>query len=437
MTADAPSVWLTTLGCAKNQVDSEKIEGLLVEAGYRRAASAPEADVVMVNTCAFIEAARRESIDVVLELAESKRSGASVVVVGCMAQRYETELADALPEVDAVVGMDRYGELVGRLDELTEWQPIRLASSSMDILYEVRRPAPSTPFAYVKVAEGCDKPCTFCAIPQFRGAQRSRPPVNIRTEIESLVGHGVGEIVLVAQDLAAYGRDIGAPGGIVELLRFVGDIDGLRRLRLLYLYPREITDSLIGEMASNPIVAAYFDLSLQHASGRLLRAMRRPGDGRRHLELIDRIRQASPDAALRSSFIVGFPGETEDDVDELAGFLEEARLDWGGFFPYSPEEGTAALSLPGRVDPDVALERLRRLQETQDRLTAERNSEQIGSRLEVVVDTVEDGSAVARSHREAPEIDGVILLDRGKPGEWLTARITGAYGQELVGEVVA
>ncbi len=184
MTADAPSVWLTTLGCAKNQVDSEKIEGLLVEAGYRRAASAPEADVVMVNTCAFIEAARRESIDVVLELAESKRSGASVVVVGCMAQRYETELADALPEVDAVVGMDRYGELVGRLDELTEWQPIRLASSPMDILYEVRRPAPSTPFAYVKVAEGCDKPCTFCAIPQFRGAQRSRSPVNIRTEAE-------------------------------------------------------------------------------------------------------------------------------------------------------------------------------------------------------------------------------------------------------------
>ncbi len=437
MTADAPSVWLTTLGCAKNQVDSEKIEGLLVEAGYRRAASASEADVVMVNTCAFIEAARRESIDVVLELAESKRSGTSIVVVGCMAQRYETELADALPEVDAVVGMDRYGELVGRLDELTEWQPIRLVSSPMDILYEVRRPAPSTPFAYVKVAEGCDKPCTFCAIPQFRGAQRSRPPVNIRTEIESLVGHGVGEIVLVAQDLAAYGRDIGAPGGIVELLRFVGDIDGLRRLRLLYLYPREITDSLIREMASNPIVAAYFDLSLQHASGRLLRAMRRPGDGRRHLELIDRIRQASPDAALRSSFIVGFPGETEDDADELAGFLEEARLDWGGFFPYSPEEGTAALSLPGRVDPDVALERLRRLQETQDRLTAERNSEQIGSRLAVVVDTVEDGSAVARSHREAPEIDGVILLDRGKPGEWLTARITGAYGQELVAEVVA
>ena len=437
MTGRAPRVWLQTLGCAKNQVDSHKIEAQLAEAGYAWTADIDEAEVVMVNTCAFIEEARRESIEAVLDAADRKRDDARVVVLGCMAQRYETELAAALPEVDEVVGLDRYGELVSRLDDMTDWQPIRLRTSPMDILYEVRRPAPTTPFAYVKVAEGCDKQCTFCAIPQFRGQQRSRPPVNIRREVESLTAQGVGEIVLVAQDLAAYGRDIDAPGGIVELLRFVSDVDGLRWLRLLYLYPREISDSLIAEMADNPVVAAYFDLSLQHASRHLLRAMKRPGSSEQHLELIERITGAAPDSGMRSSFIVGFPGETDDDVDELAEFLQAARLDWAGFFPFSAEEGTAAATMPDQVPAPVALERLRHLQELQDEITAERGAQRVGSVVEVVVDMGEEGTPVARSHREAPEIDGVILLDRGGPGDWLEARITGAYGQELVGEVVA
>jgi ribosomal protein S12 methylthiotransferase len=349
MQSEAPTVWLTTLGCAKNQVDSDKVSAQLAEAGYRRAETPDDADVVMVNTCAFVEAARQESIDTVLELAERSRSDARVVVLGCMAQRYETELAAALPEVDEVIGLDRYGELIARLDATTSWEPVRLATSPMDILYEVRRPAPTTPYAYVKVAEGCDKPCTFCAIPLFRGSQRSRPPVNIREEIESLADQGVGEVVLVAQDLAAYGRDLDAPGGIVDLLEFVGDVEGLRRLRLLYLYPREISERLVETMTSHPVVVPYFDLSLQHASGHLLRAMKRTGDGRRHLELIDRIRTADPNAALRSSFIVGFPGETEDDVDELAAFIEQAAPDWAGFFPYSAEEGTPAASFSDQV----------------------------------------------------------------------------------------
>ncbi len=437
MAPDSPSVWLTTLGCAKNQVDSEKISGVLAEAGYQQAMAAADADVVMVNTCAFIEAARRESVDTVLELAAAKRSDARVVVLGCMAQRYEDELASVLPEADAVIGIARYGELVGRLDELTEWEPVRLAASPLDILDDVRRPAPLAPFAYVKIAEGCDKACSFCAIPQFRGPQRSRSPVAIRSEIEALAAQGAGEIVLVAQDLAAYGRDLDAPGGVVELLRFVSDVDGLRRLRLLYLYPKEVTDALVAEIAANPIVAAYFDLSLQHSSGRLLRGMKRPGDGASHLRLIDRIRAAVPDAALRSAFIVGFPGETDADVDDLCDFLEEARLDWAAFFPYSAEEGTAALELPGIVDTDVVAQRMRRLQETQGRISADRNAEQVGRSFEVVVDTVEAGTPVARSYREAPEIDGVVLLDRGAQGQWLTARITGAYEQELAGKVIS
>ncbi|HSM01541.1 MAG TPA: 30S ribosomal protein S12 methylthiotransferase RimO [Acidimicrobiia bacterium] len=433
----APTVWLTTLGCAKNQVDSDKLEARLGASGYVSAASPEQADVVMINTCAFIEAARKESIDTILDHADRKRSDARLVVLGCMAQRYQSELGEALPEADAVLGMERYGELIDDLDRLTGWQPVRLHTSPMDILYEVRRPTPATPYAYVKVAEGCDKTCSFCAIPQFRGTQRSRPPVGIREEIAGLAEAGVGEVVLVAQDLAAYGRDIAAPGGIVDLLRFVSDVEGLRALRLLYLYPREITSALIEEMSSNPVVAPYFDLSLQHASGRLLRAMRRPGDGERHLEMIRTIRDANPDAAFRSSFIVGFPGETEDDVDLLESFLEEAELDWAGFFPYSPEEGTPAASLPDPVAADEAAERTRRLQSIQDDITARRNAAQVDRVLDVVVDQVEDGTPVARSYREAPEIDGVILLDRGAPGEWLRARVTASYGSDLAAEVVA
>lgn len=438
MPSSGPTVWLTTLGCAKNQVDSEKIAGRLGAAGYRPADSPEDADVVMVNTCAFIEAARRESIDAVLDAARARRPGAGLVVLGCMAQRYQAGLAEALPEADAVIGLERYGELVDDLDRLTGWEPVRPTEPSpMDILYEVRRPAPDTPYAYVKVAEGCDKGCAFCAIPQFRGAQRSRPPVNVRDEVADLAAAGVGEVVLVAQDLAAYGRDLDAPGGIVDLLRFLGDVEGLRRLRLLYLYPREVTPALVEEMAANPLVAPYFDLSLQHASGPLLRAMRRPGDGDRHLRLISEIRAAAPGAALRSSFIVGFPGETPADVDLLEGFLSEARLDWAGFFPFSPEEGTAAEGLPGRIGPDEMGERLRRLQEVQDAITAARSAERVGSEVTVVVDQVEDGTPVARSEREAPEIDGVVLLDRGEPGEWLRARITGSYGADTTGEVLA
>ena len=286
------------------------------------------------------------------------------------------------------------------------------------------------------MAEGCDKPCTFCAIPLFRGKQRSRSPVNIREEIAMLTAAGVAEIVLVAQDLAAYGRDIDAPGGIVDLLRFVSDVDGLRRMRLYYLYPREIRPPLIEEMAGNPLIADYFDLSLQHASAGLLRAMKRPGNGTRHLDLIGLIRSAAPDAALRSSFIVGFPGETDDDIEELASFLADARLDWAGFFPYSAEEGTPAKDFAGQIPAAEIAARQRHLMAIQEDITSLANARQAGRVLEVLVDQVEDGTPVGRSYREAPEIDGVVVLDAGEPGEWLRAEITGGYGTDLVARVV-
>ncbi|MFQ5522839.1 MAG: 30S ribosomal protein S12 methylthiotransferase RimO [Acidimicrobiia bacterium] len=428
----APSLWLTTLGCAKNQVDSEKVMAMLTEAGYTWAESPEEADVVMVNTCAFIEEARAESVGAILEVEERKRTDAASVVIGCMAQRFGGELSVALPEVDAVLGLDRYGELPEVLAGLTRWEPVNLRRRPvMDILHATGRPVSGLPYAYLKVAEGCDKPCTFCAIPAIRGRQRSRRPTEIRDEVEGLTAQGVSEVVLVAQDLAAYGRDIGAPGGLTDLVAFLTDVEGLRRLRLLYLHPREIRDRLVEAMVSDPAVAPYFDLSLQHVSAPLLRAMRRPGDAERHLTLVEKIRRLDPTAALRSSFIVGFPGESDDQVEELAEFLTEARLDWAGFFPYSAEPGTPAAELPGRVGRDEIMERLRYLTGIQEEITLANNSSLIGERDEVLVDQVEEGVPVARSHRQAPEIDGVVRLDRGQPGEWLKIEYTAIYGPDM------
>jgi ribosomal protein S12 methylthiotransferase len=431
-TANPPTLWLTTMGCAKNQVDSEKLVAMLSEAGYRWAKSPDTADVVMVNTCAFIEDARAESVETILELEGAKREGARSVVLGCMAQRFGEEVADALPEVDAVVALDRYGELVGILDDLTRWSPIRLRRRPvMDILHATGRPVSGLPYAYLKVAEGCNKPCSFCAIPAIRGRQRSRRPVEIREELVGLVAGGVSEVILVAQDLAAYGRDIEAPGGLTELLPFISDVRGLRRLRLLYLHPREINDRLLEEMTSNEMVAPYFDLSLQHVAPTLLRAMKRPGDTGRHLSLIERIRELAPDPALRSSFIVGFPGETTDHVDELADFLVEARLDWAGFFPYSAEPGTPAATMDHQVPGEDVRERLRYLSSVQEEITLANNEAWLDQPDLALVDMVEDGVPIGRSHRHAPEIDGVIRLDRGRSGDWVPITYTGVYGTDM------
>lgn len=430
--ATTPTVWLTTLGCAKNQVDSEKVIAMVAGAGYALAESPETADVVMVNTCAFIEEARAESVDVILEMEERRRPGSRSLVIGCMAQRFGSEVSSALPEVDAVVGIDRYGELVGILDRLTDWQPVQIRRRPiMDILHATGRPSSGLPYAYLKVAEGCDKPCTFCAIPSIRGKQRSRRPHEIRSELEGLVASGVSEVVLVAQDLAAFGRDIGAPGTLADLLGFLTEVDGLRALRLLYLHPREIRPALLEAMTSIPEVVPYFDLSLQHVAQPLLRAMKRPGDAVRHLALVDRIRALDSEAALRSSFIVGFPGETPDDVDALSDFLGEARLDWAGFFPYSAEPGTPAAEMQDQVPREETMERLRHLSSIQEEVTAQRNADWLDRKALVLVDQIEDGVPVGRSYRQAPEIDGIVRLDRGRPGEWLEATFTGVHGPDM------
>jgi ribosomal protein S12 methylthiotransferase len=411
--------WLETLGCPKNQVDSDKLAGILQAEGYAEAIAPEAADIVVVNTCAFIEAARQESVEVILALSGARRRDARLVVTGCLAERYGDELAAALPEVDLVAG---FGVPVTVTD--------RRRVPSFDLL-NLPRPPASSPWAYVKVAEGCDRKCGFCAIPSFRGRQRSRPAADILAEVESLA---VEEVVLVAQDLASYGRDTGLRRAIEPLVLAVAE--RVRRTRLLYLYPSELTDGLIDVMGATG--CPYFDLSLQHVSRPHLRRMRRWGDGDRFLERIERIRAVHPDAALRSSFIVGYPGETEEDHDLLLAFLEAADLDWVGLFPFSPEEGTYAMGLTDHVAPELLAERLAECAELQDAITARKRRELVGSRLPVLID--EPG--VARSHREAPEIDGIIRVGgAAAAGRWVDVVVTGAAGPDLdaepVGEEVA
>jgi ribosomal protein S12 methylthiotransferase len=454
--------WLHTLGCPKNEVDSDKLAGRLAADGYRPATGPEEADLVVVNTCAFIEAARQESIDAVLALADARRAGARLVVTGCMAERYGEELAAALPEVDLVAGFGT--PLTPGPAPVSGPVPVTVGAArrragapagGFDLL-ELERPAAGRPWAYVKVAEGCDRLCGFCAIPSFRGRQRSRARRDVLDEVASLARGagptgGVREVVLVAQDLASYGRDrsrrrsgsvvsfrgtapadggwTGAPGRpapVVELTRAVAEM--VPRTRLLYLYPSGLTDDLVSAVLDTGV--PYFDLSLQHVSRPLLARMRRWGDGERFLRRLEEIRRAEPAATFRSSFILGYPGETEEDHDELLQFLRAAQLDWAGFFPFSPEEGTHAVTLDDQVPADLALERLRECAELQDSITAARRDLLVGQVREVLVDEV----GRARTVHEAPEIDGIVHVPETlEVGSMVKLAITDSLGTDLVG----
>jgi ribosomal protein S12 methylthiotransferase len=429
--------YVETLGCPKNAVDSDKVVASLLADGLVAAPSADAADLVVVNTCAFIEAARQESIDTVLALAESRRPGAKLVVTGCMAERYGDELAAALPEVDAVVGFAAEGAIAS---SVALGLPRRKPTGVRDLL-ELSRAAPSAPWAYVKVAEGCDRACAFCAIPTFRGKQRSRAPESIEAEVRALVEGGVAEVVLVAQDLAWYGRDAGAPGSLAPLLRRLDALapHGLARIRLLYLYPSEVRDPLVSTMLELPTVVPYFDLSLQHVDPALLRAMKRWGSGDRFLAMIDDIRAREPDATFRSSFIVGFPGETEAAHDAQLAFLDAAALDWAGFFAFSPEDGTPASSLPDAVDAALTGEWLRECEATQEPITRAARDALVGATLDVLVDGIgDDGGLVGRTAREAPEIDGIVHVDASwaRPGAVVRAHVTEAVGPDLIAKGV-
>ncbi len=410
--------FLETLGCPKNQVDSDKLEGRFAADGMTPVDSPDEADIVVVNTCAFIDEARQESVDTILSLSDQRREGAKLVVTGCMAERHGDEIAASLPEVDQVApfGID----ITGSTAVPVSLGPTRRAPD-FDLL-NLPRPASARPWSYVKIAEGCDRACGFCAIPTFRGPQRSRSIDQILTEVDELQAR---EIVLVAQDLAAYGRDQGVgERSIIPLVRQVAD--RVDRVRLLYLYPSDLTDALIDTICDTGV--PYFDLSLQHVSPPLMRRMRRWGDGERFLRRIADIRAREPEAAFRSNFIVGYPGETEDDHDALLDFVEQAQLDWCGFFAYSPEAGTYAMELDGEVDTGLRDERLAELRELQDDITAAKRDLLVGSEVRVLVD--EPG--IGRSHREAPEIDGVIVVPGTLAvGEFHDLTVTATMGPDV------
>ncbi len=405
------SYWIETLGCPKNEVDSEKLEGTLLNDGMTLADSPELADLVVVNTCAFIEDARKESVDTIYQLNSVRNPNSELVVTGCLAERYGTSLEEALGnDVNSVAGFG---------------VPVTLSKKQntpeFDLL-NLPRPSSNKPWGYVKVAEGCDRICGFCSIPSFRGPQQSRSVNAVLAEIESME---LSEVVLIAQDLASYGRDLDETTNMQQLYQQVSKVASW--VRLLYLYPSSLNESLVEAIVSSPV--PYFDLSLQHVSQPLLRKMRRWGNYQKFTETIQRIRLLNNKAAFRTNFIIGYPGETESDHDALLRFVEENRIDWCGFFAFSREEGTYAYSLGDQVDKALTNERLLELSELQDSIASAKRDETIGENIDVLVDEV----GIARSFREAPEIDGIIKVSSHLPvGEFANVKIVEAIGTDVI-----
>jgi ribosomal protein S12 methylthiotransferase RimO len=461
--AERRSVSLVTLGCARNEVDSEELAARLEDAGWTLDDSG-EASVVLVNTCGFIDAAKKDSIDTLLAASDS---GAKVVAAGCLAERYGAELAESLPEADAVLSFDDYSSIGDRLDDvmagrghrshapqdrrkLLPLSPAERTGSHVHVpghgaapdLPEglapasgprvLRRRLGGGPAAPLKLASGCDRRCTFCAIPAFRGAYVSRRPTEVLDEARWLAEQGVREVILVSENSTSYGKDLGDLRLLETLLPELAAVPGIERVRVSYLQPAELRPGLIEAIAATPGVAPYFDLSFQHASGPLLRRMRRFGDTERFLGLLEQARALAPEAGVRSNFIVGFPGETENDVEELAGFLTEARLDAIGVFGYSDEEGTEAAGFDGKLDAEEVAARVADLSVLAEELTAQRAEERLGSTVEVLVEEPGEG----RAAHQAPEIDGVVTLKGDAPvGEIVRARVVEAMGVDLIAVV--
>ncbi|WP_304453986.1 30S ribosomal protein S12 methylthiotransferase RimO [Nocardiopsis sp. YSL2] len=464
------TVSLVTLGCARNEVDSEELAGRLAEGGWDLVDGDAKADVTVVNTCGFIDAAKQDSIETLLEAAEN---GGKVVAAGCMAERYGSELADALPEAQ-VIGFDDYSAITDRLDDVVAGRqlvphdprdrrtllPISPAdrdasqahvpghaaftdaagAEGTELPYRAaipRRRLTGGPVANLKIASGCDRRCTFCAIPTFRGAYISRQPDEILREAEWLAGEGVREVFLVSENSTSYGKDLGDVRALEKLLPRLAAVEGLERVRVSYLQPAEVRPGLIDVLTGTPGVVPYFDLSFQHASGTLLRRMRRFGDRERFLELLRTVRERAPEAGARSNFIVGFPGETEAEFEDLVAFLSEARLDAIGVFGYSDEDNTEALDHPGKLSAEVIGERVDRLNRLSEELMAQRAEERIGTEVTVLVETeLEDGAYEGRSGHQAPEVDGSTILygENLAVGDLVRATVIQSAGADLVAE---
>ncbi|GAA0800707.1 30S ribosomal protein S12 methylthiotransferase RimO [Spirilliplanes yamanashiensis] len=462
-------VALLTLGCARNEVDSEELAARLDEGGWQVSTDAEGADVVLVNTCGFVEKAKQDSIETLLDAAST---GAKVVAAGCMAERYGRELAESLPEAQAVLGFDDYTDIAARLDgvlagerfdahtprdrrELLPLTPVQRRTAKVVVPGHatvdehtpahlrpvLRRRLENGPVASLKLASGCDRRCAFCAIPAFRGAFVSRDPQELLAEAEWLAANGVRELVLVSENSTSYGKDLGDPRALEKLLPQLAAVAGIVRVRASYLQPAETRPGLVEAIATTPGVAAYFDLSFQHSSEPVLRRMRRFGSTEKFLDLLAAAREMAPEAGARSNFIVGFPGETRADVDELARFLTDARLDAVGVFDYSDEDGTEAAGMTGKVREDVVKRRYDRIVRLADELCAQRAEERLGSTVEVLVDAIVDGEVEGRSAHQAPEVDGSTTLVAGeagvdlaalRPGDLVRATVTATEGVDLV-----
>jgi ribosomal protein S12 methylthiotransferase RimO len=468
------TVALVTLGCARNDVDSEELAARLESHGFEIVDDPSAAETVLVNTCGFVDAAKKDSIDTVLEASQLKTTGAArhVVAVGCLAERYGAELAGALPEADAVLGFDDYPHIAARLRSLAAGVAHRShdpadrrrllplaplerstseaasvpghAQSPPDLPFGVapssgprvvRRRLGSGPMAPLKIASGCDRRCSFCAIPRFRGSFVSRRPADVLTEARWLASTGVRELFLVSENSTSYGKDLGDIRLLERLLPELAALEGIRRVRVSYLQPAEVRPGLIATIADTPGVAAYFDLSFQHASRTVLRSMRRFGDGERFLALLADVRAAAPSAGARSNVIVGFPGETERDVELLCDFLSQARLDAVGVFGYSDEDGTEAAALPGKLGDDEIRDRVEHVTRLTEELVAQRAEDRLGERVSVLVESVSASSATGRTEGQGPDVDGTTRLtgpiEKVAVGDLVAALVVGASGVDL------
>jgi len=431
--SDAPAIAFITLGCPKNEVDSAGMRAAVTASSYELAEDPASADVVVVNTCSFIQDATQESVDTVLEMVTEwlpERKGRAVVVAGCMPSRYGRDLAAEIPEVAAFLSVAEEGALLATLERVTG-----VASGVPDDAAAVR--SAEGPSAYVRISDGCHRACAYCTIPSIRGPYVSTPLDAILAETEALVATGAREIVLIGQDITAYGRDLDGSETLADVVRTVAAVPGVAWLRLMYVQPDGITDDLLAAIAENPNVCRYLDIPLQHASAGVLRAMRRTGDAGAFLALLGRIRAALPGVVLRTTLIAGFPGETREDSAALQHFLRDADFDYVGVFPYSPEEGTPAAGRTDQVPKRTRLARAQRLRDLADELGVERAARRVGETLDVLVEgTEEDGVVVGRWRGQAPEVDGMVLLDRGEAGQIVTASIVDSLGYDLEGEVL-
>lgn len=468
------SVALLTLGCARNDVDSEELAGRLAADGFNLVDDPEDADTVVVNTCGFVDAAKKDSIDTLLAAADLKESGRpqAVVAVGCLAERYGEELASSLPEADAVLGFDDYQDISGRLRSILAGEkphphtprdrrlllPISpaerqaavetagFAGADVDVAIPgrsaIRRRLDGGPMAPLKLASGCDRRCTFCAIPMFRGSFVSRRPSDVLQEAHWLAEQGVKELFLVSENSTSYGKDLGDLGLLETLLPELTAVDGIERVRVSYLQPAETRPGLVRAIATTPGVAPYFDLSFQHASATVLRRMRRFGDPESFLGLLDQVRALAPDAGVRSNVIVGFPGETEEEFQTLCDFLEAARMDVTGVFGYSDEDGTEAEKLDGKLDDDEINARVQHLNDLVGELTSQRAEERIGSTVEVLVEEVDpdgtgDGTVEGRAAEQGPEVDGttrVLGVPEARVGDFVCAVVVASDGVDLIAE---